>query len=245
MNPISRHALLCGALIVATAAGCAVRLGGPKPETYRTLAVAVDGGESPADVALRIRNAQADVVLLSSPGDSAWFEELARQTSLVLSGPGDAGTARLAFLGGTAVGDTTIALPVDGGGRLVVHDALYRVDKYRYLDLMAARIEPGTNVRGAIRALLAYVATDVMHNAAVALAVEVPDAATGDSVAVLLRPAFTDTRACLESDRGGSADPAAPRMRLFYGPGLRIRCESARILDGSSPMILGRLVVQQ
>lgn len=244
MNPIFKYALLCGALALGTAAGCAVRLGGPKPETYRTLALAVDGGESAADVAARIRRAGADVVLVSSPADHAWFEELARETSLVLSGPGDAGPVRLAFLGGTAIGDTTIALPIDGGGQVVVHDALYRVDKHRYLDLMALRIGPDTDLRGAVRALLAYVATDVMHTAAVALAVEVPDAAAGDSVSMLLRPAFTDTRGCLESGGDGSADPPAPRMRLFYGPGLRIRCEGARLLDGSSSMIMGRLVVQ-
>ena len=203
--------------------------------------LALATGSAPADhVAQRIRAAEADYALLAAPADSAWFAEVARQAGLELSGPGRAGPSALAFLGRKPLGDTTVALPVAGGPALVVHDALYAVDRGRYLDLLALRLEPGTPVRAAVRAFLDYVATDVMANAAVAVAIEAPSPAVGDSLAAVLDPVFTDARLC------AGREPGPPlRMRLFYGPEARIACAGARTLPGEPPAVLARLVVQR
>jgi hypothetical protein len=149
----------------------------------------------------------------------------------------------LAFLAGKPVGDTTLALPLEGGGSVVVHDALYRVDKRRHLDLLALRIQSNAEVRPAVQALLRYVATDVMSDAAVVLAIDVPDAATGESVAALLDPAFLDARTCLPEELRGGAQVSG--MRLFYGPEARLRCESARLLGDKSAPVVANLIVDR
>jgi hypothetical protein len=192
----------------------------------------------PDQVAQYIRQAGANLVLLAAEADSAWFAEVARQSRLTLSGPGDAGGVALAFLAGAPVGDTTVALPLETGGSVVLHDALYRVDKQRYLDLMALRVGSAAEVRPVVQALLKYVATDVMSTAAVVLAIDVPDAATGTALAALLEPAFRDARSCLPgAERERVAEPGAG-MRLFYGPEARLRCESARhVGDGGLPVV--------
>jgi hypothetical protein len=243
LRTVSTSAAVAAALL---ATACAIRLGGPTPLAYRTLAISAAEGEAPDSVAHRIRSAAAQVVLLTARADSAWFAEVARLSGLVLSGPGNAGTTSLAFLGDEPLGDTTIALPVEGGRPIVVHDALYKLDDYRFLDLIAARIEPGTDPRPAVRALTNYIATDVMSNAAVALAVDVPDTAAGDSIAALLRPLFADARACLPSPRNGTRARAHVRVHLFHGPEARIGCESARLLPGTAgDALLARLVVNR
>ncbi len=227
--------------IAVALAGCAVRLGGPKPVEYRTLAFNVGAQAVPAEVAGWIRRADANLVLLAAAADSAWFGEVARQSRLTLSGPGTAGPVSFAFLAGNPVGDTTVVLPLAGGGAVGVHDALYEVDKERYLDLLAVRIPSAAGSREAVKALLEYVATDVMPDAAVVLAVDVPDAAAGDSVAALLDPAFRDARSCLPAGAGGGAG-AAWGMRLFFGPEAKLRCEEARPLGEEGPL-LARLIL--
>ncbi len=238
------------ATLTAVAAGlavtaCAVRLGGPKPLTYRTLAIAAEEGEAAAAIAQRIRAADADYVLLAAPADSAWFAEVAGLARLTLSGPGNAGTVSLAFLGSEPLGDTTIALPVPGNRPLIVHDALYKLDNYRYLDLMAVRIEPGTEVRTAVRALTSYIATDVMSNAAVALAIDAPDVEAGDSIAALLQPLFSDARVCLPRPANGDRARARVRVHLFHGPEARIGCEGASIVESGVPALIARLIVNR
>lgn len=230
------------------AAACAVRLGGPDPVEYRTLALDVTDAPAPATVAERIRGASADIVFLSAQADSSWFDQVAAQTQLELSGPGQAGTTALAVLAGPPVGDTTIALPVPGDRPLVIHDALYEVDDERFLDLLALRIESAERARRALHAFLEYVATDVYAEAAVVVAVDVPDPTVGDTVAVLLRPAFHEAQDCLASMQAEGGVPAPPRpapvrMRLFYGPELRIRCEEARLVAGEPAAVLARLIV--
>ena len=73
---------------------------------------------------------------------------------------------------------------------------------------------------------------------AVILAARVPDRAVGDSVAAVLRPAFADAAACA-SDETLLDLP----MRIFYGPGLRVRCEDARRLEGAGAPLRARFVV--
>ena len=229
-----------GALVLVVG-GCAVRLGGPGPVEYRTVALSAAGGATPAQIAAYLKETGANVVLLAAPADSAWFAEVARRVELKLSGPGSAGQTAFAFLATEPVGDTTVVLGLPDGGELVVHDALYRVDKNRYLDLLATHIGSADSSLESIRALLRYVATDVMTRAAVVLAIEVPDAETGDRVAQLLEPAFLDARECLpESARAAASGPG---MRLFYGPEARLRCESARVLEGDAVTMLARLIV--
>lgn len=235
---------LITAAVLALLTGCAVRLGGPSPVEYRTVAVSTAGGVSPAEVARWIREVDANVVLLSATADSAWFGDVARETRMTLSGPGRAGEASLAFLAGVAVGDTTVALALESGGEIVLHDALYQIDDYRFLDLIALRAEPGESPRDIVRALLGYVATDVMPNAATLLAVDVADAAVGDSIAALLSPAFLDAQACLPGSATAGAG-ASPRMRLFYGPQARVHCSEARVLDGGSGPVVAHIVVRR
>src|SRR5690606_30770893 len=122
--------------------GCAVRIGGPGPVEYRTVALSTGHGTAPDEVARWIRDANANVVLLSAAADSAWFDAVARQTRMTLSGPGRAGASSLAFLAHEALGDTTVALNLASGDEIVIHDALYRIDKHRYLDLIALRVDP-------------------------------------------------------------------------------------------------------
>lgn len=222
-------------------AACAIRVGGPRPEHYQALGVS-SGQSAPQEIADRILEAQANVVLLTGPADTAWFAGVAEATRLELSGPGLAGDLGLAFLAGAPVGDTTVVLSLAGGGETVVHDALYEVDRYRNLNLLVFRLESPADVRPAVRAVLGYVATDVMHNAAVLLGVNVPDTVAGDSVAALLKPAFRDVLECLPGETQNTEDQRLG-MRLFYGPELRLRCDEASIVEGQTPSVFARLVM--
>jgi hypothetical protein len=230
-------------LALLSLGACSVRLGGPGPVEYRTVALSTGPGALPAQVAQYIRQADANLVLLAAQADSAWFAEVARQSKLTLSGPGLAGGVALAFLASTPLGDTTVTLPLETGGSIVLHDALYRVDKHRYLDLMALRVGSLGEVRPAAQALLRYVATDVMTSAAVVLAVDVPDAATGDALAALLEPAFLDARGCLPTPQRERLTADGPGMRFFYGPEARLRCEGARQLGGGDTPVVVQLVI--
>lgn len=249
-NRIEWIAVFLGLLIVA---GCAVRLGGPEAVEYGTLAMDAPAGSSAEAVAERIRG--ADVVLLSAEADSAWFADVARHSQRTLSGPGRAGRIGLAFLAMAPLGDTTIALPVEGSSTdLVVHDALYQVDEERYLDLLAFRLEPSDDPDAVVRTLMTYIATDVSQQAAVVLAVDAEEGAPIEDVAERIRPALADARTCLPGDSeeapagSGAAGPAsgAPPsmdMFLFYGPQLRIRCEGAELRTTNGNSLLARLVM--
>ncbi len=226
--------------IILAVAGCAVRLGGPKPVEYRTLAFSVSPEAGVDEVAGWIRRADANLVLLAAEADSAWFGEVARRAKLDLSGPGSAGSIAFGFLATEPVGDTTIVLPLEGGGEITVHDALYKVDDARYLDLLAVRVPSPARTRDAIKALLGYIATDVMQESAVVLAIDVPDGATANSVAALLRPIFQDARDCLPDAAG--AGEAGHGMQLFFGPATKLRCEGARPLGAGGPLV-ARLIL--
>src|SRR5262245_24033108 len=134
-------------LLLLLAAGCAVRLGGPRPVQYDTVAIQFEPGTSVADAAARLREWSADLALIATREDTSWVRALAEQTQLVSTRPGRAGDYTLAFLAFKPVGDTTLTLNVEGGGNIRLHDALYQVDKYRKLDLMTAIINPGTGAR--------------------------------------------------------------------------------------------------
>jgi hypothetical protein len=258
MIPMMIRRVLLPVLALLLLGGCSVRLGGPGPVEYRTVALSTGAGAEPVQVAEYIRQAGANLVLLAAQADSAWFAEVARQSKLTLSGPGDAGGVSLAFLASAPVGDTTVTLSLESGGKIVLHDALYRVDKHRYLDLMALRLGSGVDARTAVQALLRYMAADVMSDAAVVLAIDVPDAATGDAVAELLQPAFRDARRCIPGAEGaggggggvaegaGGAAGAGPGMRLFYGPEARLRCESARHLgSGAGAPVVAQFIIDR
>lgn len=229
--------------MLLAAGACTIRLGGPAPVEYRALGWEVPAGVPSADAAAFLLSQRAGITLLAAPADSAWFSELASAAGQALSGPAPAGPVRLAFLGAEPLGDTTIALPVEGGGELIVHDALYEVDEYRFLDLMAVRLEPDANVRESVRSLLRYIATDVMADAAVVLAVNVPNAAMGDSVATLLRPVLTDALRCGRDAGSSDAADDGPKVRLFVGPEARALCEGAERLEQPNSPVLVRMVV--
>lgn len=242
---ISIRSVVAVALAILVA-GCAVRLGGPDPEEYRTLALRTSADLPPDRVAGLIRGAGADVVLLSAEADSAWMADVAEQTDLVLSGPGPAGPVSLAFLAGEPVGDTTVALPIEGrGAQLVVHDALYEIDERRRLDLLVTRIDRSVDARAAVRALMGYVATDVLAEAAVVLAIDAGGPDRAERIGELVRPALMDARDCAAGPE--EDEPASVRsdMLLFYGPELRIRCESAEVRQAPGRPLLARLVVRR
>lgn len=236
--------------LVAVIAGCAVRLGGPKPVEYRVLALAAGDAEEASAVASRIRATGAGVVLLGAARDTAWFSETARQASLELSGPGVRDGIAFGFLAGEPVGDTTIVLQAGGTENgVLVHDALYEVDDRRFLDLMVARIDRTVDARAAVGALLDYMATDVMPNAAIVLAIAAEDRTTAERVTRLIEPALRDARDCVaqsdeaSSQPAGAASPAEPGLLLFYGPELEIRCESAEVRAESGAPIVATFVL--
>lgn len=225
---------------VAGAAGCAIRLGGSKPEEYRTLAIQPPPEASVAEIARVVHETNASIVLLTAQRDSAWFADVASQTGLALSGPGTTESNAKAFFTNLKVlGDTSIVLGVADGTRMHMHDALYEIDKNRLLDLMLIGISPRSDLREAVRTLLSYIATDVGANAAVMMAIDAPTPQAGDSIATLLRAAYSNAGEC---DRTGEVS-AANTVRLFYGPSARVQCRTARRLtDGGSP-ILADLIV--
>jgi hypothetical protein len=240
IKPKMKFAHAFPVLLVLSA--CAVRLGGSKPMEYDTVAIAFDAGTTPEQAATRLRELGADLALVAARADTAWVRQLAQQTRLVSSRPGQAGDYTLAFLAFKPVGDTTLTLNVDGGGKIRLHDALYNIDKSRRLDLMTAVFDSATCVRDGVRTLLNYIATDVMSTAAVALAVQAPTQVVGDSIALLTRAAIADAWECSAAARGGESAPAMD-MRLFYFPAARMRCESARVVDAPNRPIVARLIV--
>ncbi|CAN5887050.1 hypothetical protein BH23GEM9_BH23GEM9_00730 [soil metagenome] len=239
MNRTVRTAVLL--LLAAIVAGaCAVRLGGPSPAEYNAVALSAPAGATAAEIGGRLRASNAHAVLLSADQDSAWFAAVAAESRLELSGPGEVNGRRFAFLSNLEIlGDTTLTLEVTGGGSVHMHDALYRVDRYRYLDLMMVRID-AENLRAAVQTLFGYIATDVAADAAVLLAIDGPTPAAADSVAVLMRAHYTSSAECRDADL---PDAAGLPIRLLFGPSARISCRSVRHLGGTAPGINARVVV--
>jgi hypothetical protein len=237
--------LLAFLVVCVVVAGCSVRLGGAKPEEYNAIGLRAAAGAGAGEVAARIRGAEGDVVLLAADRDSVWFADVATQSGLMLSGPGRTGPSSLGLLTRLEVlGDTALILNVpNGGGRLHMQDALFKVDKDRTLDLMLVSFAEASSVREGVRALLNYIATDVGGTAAVVIGIDAPARATADSAAVLIRAAFTSAQDCDGPKVDVPADGVS--LNLFYGPEARLSCTSARILPGTPNAIMARVVVER
>jgi hypothetical protein len=236
--------VIIGALAVVVAA-CSVRLGGAKPEGYHTVAVEAGSSQSAADIARLTKEAGANIMLLTAERDSAWFAEVARESGLALSGPGTTERLAKAFYTNLKVlGDTSIVLGVADGSRMHMHDALYEISEGRHVDLMLVGVSARSDLREAVRLLLGYIATDVEPNAAIIMAITGPTPQAADSIATLLRAAYTNALECVPPNGGPPA--AMGTLRLFYGPSARVQCREARPLtqnvDGG---ILANLVVSR
>jgi hypothetical protein len=241
MSRIRVTALLLTLSVAATA--CAVRLGGPSPREYTAVAMSATAGATADQVASQVRGAGADIVLLAADRDSAWFADVASQAQLTLSGPGRTGPRAMGFLTSLEIlGDTSIVLPVPEGGRIHMHDALYRVDSYRYIDLMMVRFDETPDIRSAVRTLFGYIATDVGADAAVLLAIDAPTQVAADSAAVLMRATYDSAFECVDGDQSAAASPT---VQLVYGPSARLSCRSARVLTGAPAGIQARVVVNR
>jgi hypothetical protein len=210
-------------LAAIAVAACASTMGAPREIETPTVALRVDPDATAADIVAALRDARARAVFLTADRDDAWFAGVAAATGLHVTGPATFGPMRTAFLAPEALGDTIYRLPYEGGA-ITLLDALYEVDEDRFLDLMAFRIQAGDAVRPIMTALLEYVATDVGNDAALVMAVTVPDEAVGDSVARMLSPAYSDARRC---GAEATTPPAGERTRLFYGPSARMFCTTA------------------
>lgn len=242
-----RNRLLVSLLIPLLGA-CAVRLGGTSPVPYGVAALTAGANVTPAQVAERLREAGADIALVSATRDSAWFAAVAEAAELELSGPGTTGPRGMAFLAPLELlGDTSIVLSVPSGGRIHMHDALYRVDEDRLLDLMMVDVDSVQDLRDGVRTLLSYIATDVGNSVPLVLAVTAPTTAVDDSVAVLLRAAFANARECGARSTNDNGDDrpsgASVPLELLYGPIARMQCETASILEGAPSGIGARLII--
>lgn len=237
MNRTFRNALLAP-LVLMTTTACALRLGGASPEEYNAAVIRAPAGADPTAIAAQVRSAGANLVLLSAEQDSAWFARTAEAAGLTLSGPGTTSGRSLGFMTNLEIlGDTSLVLNVDGGGQVHMHDALYRVDDDRNIDLMFVRLD-GPDIRAAIRTLLGYIATDVGPSAALLLAIDAASPQAADSAAVLVRATLGNAAECGEL----SGVSATSRVRLLYGPSARLTCLSARELNDG---ILARVQVQR
>lgn len=225
MNRTIRMVILVPLALLAASA-CALRLGGPGPETYSAVAIRAESGASAAAIATQLRDAGAQLVLLSAAQDSAWFASVASAAGLALSGPGETSGRGLAFMTNLELlGDTSLVLEVPGGGNVHMHDALYEVDEDRNIDLMFVRFD-GPDLRAAVRTLLGYIATDVGASAALLLAVDAATPQAADSATVLVRATLGNAAECGDI----AAAATTSRVRLLYGPSARLTCLSAQAL---------------
>ncbi len=221
-------------ILAAASSACALGAGGGDPIDYTM--VAVDARQATAtEIATQIQGAGGDFALVIAARDEAWFAELASATQLGLSGPARGDDLGLAFLSRLELlGDTSITLG-NGDARAYVQDALYQIADERYLDLMLVRLPADVDVSGAARALLEYIATDVMANASVVMGVSAATAADAQRMDQLLRAAFTNAAEC------GGLEDANRTFRIFFGPPARTRCTDARPLEGAGAAVAARV----
>jgi len=106
---------------------------------------------------------------------------------------------------------------------------------------MLVGLNAQSDVRDAARTLLSYIATDVGANAAIIIGVQAPTAQVGDSLATLLRAAYSTAWECVGNENGERAP--AGSLRLFYGPSARLRCMSARVVETNGHAIAAQLLV--
>jgi len=221
--------LVIAAVAVMAAACGGMMMGTPKPVNRDVLITRADANTSAEQTAQMLTQRGAQFAMLASPRDSAWFAEVARRANLASTRPGKVSGTTYAFLGPKALGDTTLTLAIPGGGVIRMHDALFEIDKNHQLDLMSVQMDSIVNVQRAVNKLLEYIAGDVGATASVLFAIEAPTVAIGDSIAVLMRPLYTDVYECTAEGRSGAARaPAA--ARVYFGPIARMRCESAERL---------------
>jgi hypothetical protein len=237
MNRYTRTAALLLMLAIGVSA-CAVRLGGPSPEEYDVAALFEPLHANADSAAERLRSSGAEIVLLAGERqDSAWFRYVAATAGLALSGPGATTGRGYAFMTTPALeilGDTSLVVPVEGGGGVHMHDALYRIDESRLVDMMLVRLQ-GPDLRASVRTLLNYIATDVPADASILLALDGPTPQAADSAAAMIRATIGDASECLDGETDGSA--SAPAVRLLYGPSARVSCLSARTLTGAAGIV--------
>lgn len=213
-------------LLSVAAAGCASGLGGGGDYERDVLAWDVPANVTAEQLGGRLQQAGYEYAMISAPQDSAWFAAAATTAGLQSTRPGRIGDSRYAFFGPKPVGDTTHTVQVQGGGRIQLHDALYRIDKNRLFDIILARFDSVNNLSNGVRALLGYVGSDVSGTAGLLLGIEMPDAQVGDSIAVLMRAYLTDAREC-----AGRTATTTPVIRVFYGPRARLACQRAEVLN--------------
>lgn len=227
---------------LAGASACASTGGSDGSDEGLLVFVESAGSESSsAAIAEDVTAAGPDFVILSAPRDSAWFAEVAAGTGLTMSGPSIEEGLGFAFLATReALGDTTLAIPVDPEGVVTLHDALYELDDDVFLDLIALRADSTHDPRALVQTFLEYVATDVMTNAPLVLAIHAPDQAVADSVEVLLRPSFRPPTSCEAG--GGEVARGLRGVRLFIGTPAQIRCARVRHPPGNAQALLARLV---
>jgi hypothetical protein len=234
--------IIAVALATLAAAACGTRTGGRTGNGHQVAAFRAGSGSSAQDVAARISRARAGIVLLSAERDSAWFAAVAEGAGLGLSGPGLTGDVGMAFLTNLEVlGDTSLVLSVPEGGSVHMHDALYRINRSRMIDLMLVRFD-APDLRAAVRRLFSYIATDVGANVAVLLAIDAPTVQLADSAAVLMRAHYGNELECAGAD---IADGERGPVRLLYGPSARLSCSYARALPGDLPGVLAGVVLQR
>src|SRR5688500_8501910 len=95
INRYTSSATAAAAALILTA--CALRLGGPSPELYNTVALSVASSASASDVASALSAGGAEIVLLAAEQDSTWFASVATGAGLSLSGPGRTSGRGMAF----------------------------------------------------------------------------------------------------------------------------------------------------
>jgi hypothetical protein len=211
-------------LLALCVTACSPTMGEPRHLSLPTVLLHAGQDVSPAAAGALIREARPRIALVLAHADSLWFTAVADAAGLQpMSGPGmlDADLG-VAFLGLEPVGDTTVEITYDGGS-FMLHDALYDLGSRRWLDLLTLQVRTPEEARPVFRALAEYVATDVEPDAAVVLAVAVPSAEVGDSVAQMLTPMYRGAPFC-----GAPPDVlAGAGVRLFFGPEARIYCRAA------------------
>jgi hypothetical protein len=213
-------------LASVAAAGCAGGLGRGGPLQRDAIAWQVPAGTSAEQLGARLQQGGYEFAMLSANQDSAWLAAAASRAGLQMTRPGRVGGSTYTFFGPKPVGDTTHVIQVQGGGRIRLHDALYRIDKNRIVDLILARFDSVTVLNNGVRSLLEYVGSDVSGSAGLLLGIEVPSAQAGDSVATLVRAYLTDAREC-----ASGAPATTPAIRVFYGPRARLTCQRAEVLN--------------
>ena len=214
-------------LVVMVLAGCASGLvPGGGPDERDALAWQVPAGTSAEQVGARVQQGGYEFAMIAARQDSAWLATAATRAGLQMTRPGRVGNSYYTFFGPKAVGDTTHTIEVPGGGRIRLHDALYRIDKNRLFDVILARFDSVNSLNNGVRALLGYVGSDVSGTAGLLLGIEMANPQVGDSIAVLMRAYLTDAREC-----ASRAPATTPAIRVFYGPRARLTCRSAEVLN--------------